>query len=88
MRFILALAAAITVASPAMAQTAANPPKEGAIIRDAAKARLGKIDRVYPDGSVQLIYRSKFVTIPADKVIVAEDGVMTSLSRQEVSKRN
>mgnify|MGYP003704850921 CR=1 FL=1 len=32
MRFILALAAAITVASPAMAQTAANPPKEGAIM--------------------------------------------------------
>ncbi|CAM8672543.1 hypothetical protein [Sphingobium cupriresistens] len=88
MRILFALAAAIAIAAPAMAQTVAAAPKEGATIRDAANVRLGKIDRVYPDGSVQLIYRSKFVTIPADKVMMAQDGVMTSLTRQEVSKLN
>lgn len=88
MRILFALAAAIAIAAPVMAQTVAATPKEGATIRDAANVRLGKIDRVYPDGSVQLIYRSKFVTIPADKVMMAQDGVMTSLTRQEVSKLN
>lgn len=88
MRIIFALAAAIAIAAPAMAQTAAAAPQEGATIRDAANVRLGKIDRVYPDGSVKLIYRSKFVTIPADKIMMAQDGVMTSLTRQEVSKLN
>lgn len=88
MRIISAVAIALAAATPVLAQNAPLLLKQGVMLRDANKARLGKIDRVNPDGSVQLIYRSKFVTIPAEKIVVSEDGVTTSLSRQEVAGLN
>ncbi|MDO7842286.1 hypothetical protein [Sphingomonas immobilis] len=96
MRIILTLAAATLVATPIAAAVAADAtgtatavvaaPKRGATLRDAKATRLGSIDRVNADGSVQIIFNSKFVTIPADKLVSGTDGVATSLTKAEVSK--
>jgi hypothetical protein len=58
------IATAIIFAAPAFAQSADAAPavstaeyvKEGRTVRDANNARLGKIDRVNPDGSVRIIF--------------------------------
>jgi len=90
MRFALAIAATMFVAAPLAAESVATSgpvaPKRGATLRDAKATRLGTIDRVNADGSVQIIFNEHFVTIPADKLIVAKDGVATSLTKAEVSK--
>jgi hypothetical protein len=84
MRLVLAAAALALLASPLAAETVA--PKRGTTLRDAKAARLGPIDRVNADGSVQIIFNSRFVTIPADKLTVGEKGVATLLTKAEVSK--
>lgn len=95
MRIVTALAAAVFAAAPLSAATleatGTSPattiaPKRGATVRDAKSSRLGTIDRVNADGSVQIIFESKFVTIPADKIVTTQDGVSTSLTKAEVSK--
>jgi hypothetical protein len=90
MRFILAFVATALIAAPLAAESVAPSgtiaPKRGATLRDAKSLRLGTIDRVNADGSVQVIFDSHFVTIPADKLVVAADGVATSLTKAEVSR--
>ncbi|WEK42407.1 MAG: hypothetical protein P0Y64_13540 [Candidatus Sphingomonas colombiensis] len=92
MRLVIALSAAVFVATPLAAATLdATPattvaPKRGATLRDANATRLGTIDRVNADGSVQIIFNAKFVTIPADKIVASQDGVTTSLTKAEISK--
>lgn len=90
MRFILAFVAAALIAAPLAAESVATSgavaPKRGATLRDAKATRLGTIDRVNADGSVQIIFDSHFVTIPADKLVASTDGVATSLTKAEVSK--
>ena len=85
MRLALAFTALALVTTSALAQNP-SPAKRGATLRDAKSARLGTIDRVNSDGSVQIIFNSKFVTIPADKLVVADDSVTTSLTKAEVAK--
>jgi hypothetical protein len=94
MRIILAIAAAALVASPVIAaDTSATGstssvvvPKPGATLRDAKGLRLGPIDSVNADGSVQIIFDSKIVTIPANKLVAGTNGIATSLTRVEVYK--
>ncbi|QKS00331.1 hypothetical protein F9288_12370 [Sphingomonas sp. CL5.1] len=94
MRIVIALAAAVLTAGPLSAApeaTGTSPAatvalKRGATLRDAKSIRLGTIDRVNADGSVQIIFDSKFVTIPADKIVTSQDGASTSLTKAEVSK--
>lgn len=94
MRIIVAIAAAALIAAPALAADASATgatssvaaPKAGATLRDAKGIRLGPIDRVNGDGSVQIIFDSKLVTIPADKLVASPNGVATSLTRVEVYK--
>ncbi|MET0370383.1 MAG: hypothetical protein ABW039_03295 [Sphingobium sp.] len=94
MRLFLALAATSLIVSPALATqagaadsaTAAVAAKRGATLRDAKGSRLGTIDRVNADGSVQIIFNSKFVTIPADKLVSSDAGTATSLTKAEVAK--
>ena len=93
MRIIFALAAVALTASPVLAAemtatasaTSAVLAKRGAMLRDVKGLRLGAIDRVNADGSVQIIFNSKVVTIPADKLVVASTGVATSLTKPEVN---
>ncbi|MET0377204.1 MAG: hypothetical protein ABW128_23465 [Rhizorhabdus sp.] len=92
MRLFLALAATTLALSPAIissanaAEGSAAAAKRGATLRDANGTRLGTIDRINADGSVQIIFNSKFVTIPADKLVSSESGVATSLTKTEVAK--
>lgn len=92
MRILLALAAVALTTTPVVAaemaaSTGASSTvaaKRGAMLRDAKGMRLATIDRVNADGSVQIIFNSKLVTIPADKLVAAPTGVATSLSKPEV----
>ncbi|WP_448578656.1 hypothetical protein [Thermaurantiacus sp.] len=89
-RFALALALAFTpaLAGPSLAQDAAAmlELRPGQTVRDPANARLGKIDRVNADGSVRIIFEERFVIIPADKLVVHNGNVTTSLTRREVAR--
>jgi ribosomal protein L13 len=91
---LFALAAVLLLSTPAgaadTATTTASPAsdavKVGKTLRDAGNVRLGKIDRVYDDGSVRIIFGDRFVVIPADKLTVSGDEVTTSLTKREVSR--
>jgi len=88
------LAAAFALAAPLSAQTVDTPGavstteevKVGRTLRDANNARLGRIDRVNADGSVRIIFDTRFVTIPADTISVSGDTPTTSLSRRDVAR--
>ncbi len=90
----LFLAAAITLAAPASAQSADATPaastaadvQAGRILRDASNARLGKIDRVNSDGSVRIIFNARFVTLPADTISVVNGEPTTSMTKRDISK--
>ncbi len=86
----LTAAALLALATPLMAGavTAETPGvKAGATLRDAGDLRLGRIDRVLDDGSVRIIFDGRFVTVPADKLVVADNGtVSTTLTKREVAK--
>lgn len=86
MRFLIAAAALGLVAAPLMAQTALPAIKTGATLRSSGNVRIGTVDRVNADGSVQVIYNSRFVTIPADKLTLVDNVVITSLTKAEVAK--
>ncbi len=85
---VLMLAA---VSLPAVAQSDAASPAAGAVV--AAKgvmllasdgARLGPVYRVTADGSAQLIFDGRMVTIPSSTLSMANGKLTTSLSRQAV----
>lgn len=91
------IAAALSVAAPALASepsatgTAAAPSAaiaihSGQTLRDAKMARVGTVDRVLADGSVQIIFGDKFTIIPASTLSVSGDALTTSLTRKEVAK--
>jgi hypothetical protein len=92
MRIIFAIAAVALTTSPVLAAemsttasaSSAVAAKRGAMLRDVKGMRLATIDRVNADGSVQIIFNSRLVTIPADKLVVASTGVATSLTKPEV----
>ncbi len=88
--FALALAFAFTpsMVAPVMAETtsAAADIQTGRVLRDSANVRLGKIDRVNPDGSVRIILDERFITIPAETLSVNNGEVTTSLTKKEVTR--
>ena len=84
MRFVLA-AAIVLLASPLAAQSTVTA-RRGATLRDVNNSRIGVVDRVNPDGSVQIIVGTRFVTIPRDKVNVTASGVVTSLTKVDVAR--
>lgn len=90
MRILFTVLAATLLSAPVLAaettDAAAVAPKRGMTLRDAKATRVGSIDRVNADGSIQIIFNSKFVTIPADKLVATAEGVSTSLTKTEVSK--
>lgn len=86
MRTMLIAAAMLALATPAMAQDAAETVRHGQILRDANNARIGKISRVEDDGSLRVIFNQRLATIPADTVSVVEGRPVTSLTKKEVAR--
>lgn len=84
--FLAALVAATPVAAFAQSEAAPVQIRQGQTLRDANGARVGTIDRVLPNGSVQIIYSSHFTTIPATTLTVDGGVVKTSLTRKDVAK--
>jgi len=90
MRYVLAAAVALIVAPlPAFAQ--APLPTElrvGQTLRGPDNGRIGKIDRVFADGSVRLILDGKLVVIPGNTITAAEGKPVTTLTRRDIASRN
>ncbi|WP_449472738.1 hypothetical protein [Sphingobium chungangianum] len=85
---IIALTA-FSLSAPAFAQAPAVGRNEAIYSSDGIK--IGKVDRVLTaaDGAVtaiRVIYRGKFITIPATTLSSSEKGVTTSLSNAELKK--
>ena len=72
-------------AAPALAQTV-EAPKAGATLIDSTGKKIGRIDRVLPDGSLRLIANDRFVTVPAATVSMKDGVATTSLSKREVGR--
>ncbi|KMS53069.1 hypothetical protein V473_18945 [Sphingobium cupriresistens LL01] len=88
MKMIITLAA-LAMATPALAQAPAVD--RNAAIFSAEGTKIGKVDKVVTadDGAlaaVRVIYRGKFITIPAATLSTGEKGVTTSLSNADLKK--
>lgn len=80
------LAALFTVATPASA-VGEVAVRKGDMLRDANQVRLGAVNTVNKDGSVGIIYNSRYVTLPVSTLSVVEGKLITSLSKAEISAR-
>jgi hypothetical protein len=58
----------------------------GQMLRDSSGGRIGAVTEVYKDGSVQVIYNSQLVTIPAASLTAADGKLTTSLTRKNLSQ--
>jgi hypothetical protein len=86
MRIMLALAAVALTATPLLAETTQATVKRGAVLRDAKKLPVGTVDRVNADGSIQIIFGPRVVVIPAEKIVIAQNDVSTTLTKMEVAR--
>lgn len=82
-------AAALLTATVAHAQTMDIPRR--ATVYSAEGAKVGRVDQVVKnsDGSTQsvkVIYRGRFVTIPAETLSMADKGLKTSLSNDALKR--
>ncbi|AJR25442.1 MULTISPECIES: PRC-barrel domain-containing protein [Sphingobium] len=89
MKTIIIALAALGLTAPAFAQAPAVDRNETIYSADGTK--IGKVDRVLTaaDGAVsaiRVIYRGKFIAIPAATLSAGEKGVTTSLSNAELKK--
>ena len=89
MKTIIIALAALGLTAPAFAQAPAVNRNEAIYSADGTK--IGKVDRVLTaaDGAVsaiRVIYRGKFISIPATTLTAGEKGVTTSLSNAELKK--
>ncbi len=87
MRSLIMFATLLGLSAAVAAQTAAPPaPHIGQTVRDNNNMRVGTIDRVNGDGSLQLLVGMGFVTVPADKATVADGVVKLAMSKHEVER--
>jgi hypothetical protein len=89
MRRLLIAIAAFSMTPAVFAQTAAPAPVKltsGQVLRDVDMNKLGPISQVNGDGSVQIIYEQRLVTIPAASLSVVDGKAKTSLSRKDLAK--
>ncbi|PNP99868.1 MULTISPECIES: hypothetical protein [Sphingobium] len=90
MKYIFALAAALSLSSPAATQDA-PVIKARTMVKTADGVRVGFIDRVNANAegaptSVQIIYKGRFVSIPAATLSNGEKGLVTSLTAADLNK--
>ena len=88
MRALLSLALLVLspAAASAQAPAAAATAHVGQMLRDASGGRIGAVTEVYKDGSVQVIYNSQLVTIPAASLATTDGKLTTSLTRKQLSQ--
>jgi hypothetical protein len=79
------LAPAAALADDAAASTTVEI-KRGDMLYTADGKRVGNVYRVTTNGDVQLIYRSKMITVAASTLSQAEGKLTTSLTLDEVRK--
>jgi len=86
-RFLIlcVLGGAVTQA-PAILQaaTAASTPTEGALLFSEDGHRLGAVYKVTDDGSAELIYEGKLVSIPAGTLSDVNGKLTTQLTKMQV----
>jgi hypothetical protein len=87
---ILVLACALAgAADAAVAQSAAEPVaavSKGQMVEGANGARLGVVYRVASDGSPEIMFDGKLVTIPHSTLSSSNGKLVTTLSKADVSK--
>lgn len=89
MKTIIIAIAALGLATPTLAQAPAIDRNEA--IFSAEGTKIGKVEKVVTgdDGAVaavRIIYRGKFITIPAATLTASDKGVTTSLSNADLKK--
>ena len=89
MKLLFAAALALT-AAPCMA---ANTPPPGNVVahpgdmlRDVNNVRVAPVDTVNADGSVGLILDSRYVTVPAATLSIANGKLTTSQSKSQLEQ--
>jgi len=80
-KLILAFVMSTFSVLPAAADGVAT---KGAMLHSADGVRLGEIDRIQSDGSVQLIFEGKVVTVPASTLSLQDGSLLTSLKKTDV----
>ncbi len=76
--------AAEGVAAPTAATAPAPVASKGEMLLAAGGARLAPVYRVTADGSAQIIFDGRLVTIPANTLSSADGKLTTSLSKRDV----
>lgn len=88
LRFVAALAV-LSLQAPVFAADAPAISKR-ATIYSAEGTKIGKVEKVLegPNGAeaVRVIYRGKFLTIPASSLTPDEKGLKTSLTNADIKK--
>ena len=84
--FAIALAA---VSAPAIASDLPSAPSapvahQGDMLRDSNNVRLGSVDTVNKDGSVGVIYNSRYVTVPGDSLSLVNGKLTTKLTKAQL----
>lgn len=77
------LAAALVAAAPSVAF--ADAAVKGKMLNAAGGARLAVVLRTTADGSAQIIYEGRVVTIPASTITVKGDAQETSLTKSQLN---
>lgn len=86
-----AVAAEVPASSPTATAAATAVIKPRVLVKTSNGGRVGSIDRVINDASgqpasVQIIYRGRFVMIPASTLTPSEKVLVTSLTTADVNK--
>jgi hypothetical protein len=91
MKTIQILAAAAIMASAGLAHAQDVAIAKRASIYSAEGTKLGRVDQVVADSAgkpeaIKVIYRGKFITIPASTLTSADKGLTTSLTNAALKK--
>jgi hypothetical protein len=75
----------VALGGTAIAQTDAASIAKRATIYSAEGTKIGRVEKVV-DGTVRIIYRSKFLSIPAASLTAQEGGYKTTLTNSDINK--
>jgi hypothetical protein len=83
----ITLAAAAAPACASDAQPATASPvvaHQGDMLRDINNVRVGSVDSVNKDGSVSVIYNSRYITVPAASLSIVNGKLTTRLAKTDL----
>lgn len=80
----LAALSAPAIASDLPSARPASIARQGDMLRDSNNVRIGSIDAVNKDGSVGVIYNSRYVTVPGDTLSLVNGKLTTKLTSAQV----